>query len=149
MSHKVPLRRDFRQLRPSERDALNEVVGLDWYYPIDKLDQARVDAEITRPGAAASVDTLAVFFRLINYQDIECIEIVEQPFPSLFNGAGFIVAGSEGANLTIEDKVINGHFAMSSVIDGRPVEFDYQFGGQYAPSEGPIRSQDTKRQAAA
>jgi hypothetical protein len=37
----------------------------------------------------------------------ETIEIVEQPFPGVFYSAGFVVAGAQGANLLIEDKIVN------------------------------------------
>ncbi len=145
---KLSFRRDLQQLREFEHEALRSVTGLGWFYPLNLLDRARVESEIARPGIAPSSDTLTVFFRLVNFQGSETIEVVEQPFSRVFDSAGFIVAGSEGANLTIEDKVVNGHFALLSIIERQSVEFVYQFGGEYAASEGSVRNPDAKRRAA-
>jgi hypothetical protein len=144
----LQFRRDLRHARPFELDALKCVSGLGGYYPSGRLDEARLEAQPTRPHLPVTEGNVAVFFRLINYLGAQVIEIVEQPYAGVFSSAGLVWASGDGrANLTITDTVVNGYFELESMIDGRAVEFAYEF-GQYVSLDALQKNRIMKLKAA-
>jgi hypothetical protein len=147
---KLSFRRVMGQARPFEIKALNTVEegGLGGYYPGDLLSAGHLEAELTRPNIPSVEGNLTVFFRLIDLDGRENIEIVEQLIPGVFHYAGWIPPGSDGrANVTIMDKVVNGHFVLTSTIDGNMVEFIYDTGA-YGSTDAQV-SGTVKLKAAA
>jgi hypothetical protein len=113
-----------------------------------RLDEGRVEAQLTRPYLPAAEGNVANFFRLVNYAGAQVIEIVEQPFPGVFSSAGQVWASGDGrANLKIKDDVVNGRFVLEAMIDGRAVEFDFEF-GQYVSLDALQQNRIVKLKAA-
>jgi hypothetical protein len=107
--------RDLQHARPFEIEALKCVVGLGGYYPLERLDEARLEAERIHPVLPVTEGNVAVFFRLINHEGAEVIEIVQQPYPGVFSSAGQVWPGGDGhASLAIKDTVVNDHFVLGS-----------------------------------
>jgi hypothetical protein len=145
---KLTFRRIMGQARPFELAALNTVPDLGGYYPVDSLSAGHLEAELTSPNRPAVESNLTVFFRLIDLDGRENIEIVEQVLPGVFHYAGWIPPGGDGrANATITDKVVNGHFVLTSTIDGNTVEFIYDT-GFYVTTDAQV-SRTVKLKAAA
>ena len=130
---KLEFRRVLQQARGFELDALNrvEIAGLGSFYPADVLAAAHLQSEVPRPNVPTSEGALTVFFRLIDQDGKENIEIVEQVYPGVFHYGGWIWPSADGrANLAITKDVVNGRFVLVSTIDGTAVEFKY-ISGQY------------------
>jgi hypothetical protein len=120
----LEFRRKLAEASQRDIDALNRVPGLGTIYPGDRLSLARLEDEVTRPKVPTTRGTVTSFFLLADNNGGKNIEIVEQLYHGVWNYAGSV----NEANLTIEDAVVNGHYVLSSLIDGQKVDFVYDSG---------------------
>ncbi|MFD9901964.1 hypothetical protein [Mesorhizobium sp. NPDC059025] len=127
MAKKLSFKRKLVNARPFENEALNVIAteaGIGGYYPIEKLVNGRLEAQMTRPNIPVGTNTIDVFFLLENLAGDFEIEIALRTSEGGWRYGGFIwTAGDKSANLTIENEVVNGHHVLSSVINGNKMRF--------------------------
>lgn len=140
MAKKLGFKRKLADARPFEKDALNAIaaaIGLGYQYPIDKLVNGRLEAQMTRPKVPVDTSTIDVFFLLEDYDGRFNIEIALQPLAGVWPHGGTIWAfDNKAANVTLENEVVNDRFVLTSIVDGNKMRYIFfpEY-GRYFPEE--------------